>query len=1272
MDKLPDVDIEHIAIIGMAGRFPDAKDIDQFWQNLRNGKESLVHFTEEELAAQGVTQEEYSHRDYVKVGVVLEDIDLFDAEFFGYNGKEAELMDPQQRVFLEISWEALEKAGCIPETYKGTIGVFAGCARNDYRKRIVADFNSIGSGFDAFQAMLGNDADFLSTRISYKLNLKGPSFTVQTACSTSLVAVHIACQNLLTYQCDTALAGGICIRLPQGIGYRYLEGMIASPDGHCRAFDADARGTIFGYGAGVIVLKRFSEAVEEGDNILAVIKGTAINNDGSLKVGFTAPSVEGQAESIVMAQELSGISPDEISYIEAHGTGTPLGDPVEIEALTNAFRRKTKRTNYCGIGSVKTNIGHLDAAAGIAGLIKTVLALTNKEIPPSLHYKNPNPNIDFAKSPFYVIDELQPWKDRSGPLRAGVSSFGIGGTNAHAILEEAPSISHPISSRPSQLLLLSAKSEAALTKQVANFVNFLNRNTEINLPDVAFTLQTGRKHFPHRCIAVCNDHAEAVDLLSSINTRHFAANDKHQETEIVFMFSGQGSQYIEMGEGLYRGEPVFKEAIDTCAAALQPLLNLDLRDILYPSTDSKKSASDKINQTYITQPALFVVEYALAKLLLSWGIKPRALVGHSIGEYVAACLAGVFDLPDALSLVAARGGLMQSLSPGSMLSVPLAEKNVSPILPPNLSLAVINSPNSVVISGETSGIEVFAKQLLDKDGIECRRLYTSHAFHSHMMEPIIEKFTRKVSSYRLNPPEIPFVSNVSGTWITNEEATSPDYWARHLRQTVRFFSCISTLFDEKNYNFLEVGPGQVLSSFAKQHPQSTGRIIVSTMRRSVERRDDITVLLNSIGEIWKGGLTIDWKSFSQNETRKKVPLPTYPFERKRYWLEPIPNLAIRPDSKQCSIKKRAPLNFSQEKLAEDGANSTNARKSLIQTEIKSIITDLTGIDIDAFDDSTTFTDYAIDSLISTQIIFKLKEKFGAHITFRQFTVDTPNIKLLANYIESNIDRKAIGSTSKININSADKDHNKLNNFIAIQPHGNKIPFVFVHGDGANNYLPKFLDKNQPYFGYLHQGADGEPFKYSGVKDIAKYYLEQLLENLPSGPFILGGFSFGGLVAYEMALTLLKRGEKIPLLIMVDTFHPAFLGWRNRTWTPYRILKRFFGFPYKLGKQAIRDSKVAWYLYRKIPIPSKYRTHYILSNYAKTVVEYNPQPLSCPIVLLRAADTIYNDPENGWKEWAQGGITVKMVPGDHLAMIRNPDNFKILANYMLDAINSVQG
>ncbi|NOK59265.1 MAG: type I polyketide synthase [Chloroflexi bacterium AL-W] len=867
-----------IAIVGMSGRFPGAPDIDAYWQLLQNGIEAITRFSDGEMVADGVDPYLMSLPNYVKAAAVLDQIEHFDAEFFAYNPKEAALLDPQQRIFLETAWQALETAGYNPDTYKGAIGVYGGVGPSTYLLHAFADAN-----LSQFMALIANDKDFLTTRVSYKLNLRGPSIDVQTACSTSLVAVHLACQGLLSGECDMALAGGVAIKVPHKAGYLYQEGHILSPDGHCRPFDAQAHGTIVGNGVGIVVLKRLEDALADGDTIDAIIKGTAINNDGSEKVGYTAPSVNGQAAVIRAAQMVAEVEPESIGYIEAHGTGTVLGDPIELAALNQVFRAHTEERHFCGIGSVKSNFGHLDTAAGIAGLIKTALTLKHAAIPPSLHFEAPNPQIDFAHSPFYVNANLTPWPVQETKRRAAVSSFGIGGTNAHAILEEAPATEPSGPSRPWQLLTFSARTMTALETTTANVTEVLQQQPDLNLADVAYTLQQGRKAFAYRCAVVCRDQQDAVAALAPVDyQRVLTSTQPAISRSVVFMFPGQGAQYVQMGCGLYATEAVFREYVDTCAETLQPHIGLDLRNMLF--ADDEATATTRLTQTALTQPALFTIEYALAQLWISWGIRPQAMIGHSIGEYVAACLAGVIALDDALMLVAARGRLMQELPGGAMISVSLPESQVLPFLSESLTIAAVNAPDFCVIAGPTEAIEC-CTQVLSEQNIKYQTLHTSHAFHSSMMDAIIEPYTQLVRQLHLHPPQIPYLSNVTGTWITAIEATDPIYWAYHLRQTVRFSEGINTLLQESGRVFLEVGPGRTLGTLVRQAAAQTDGVVLSSLRHPRDIIDDEAFLLETLGRLWIAGVQPDWTAFSADEERRRVRLPSYPFERQRYWID---------------------------------------------------------------------------------------------------------------------------------------------------------------------------------------------------------------------------------------------------------------------------------------------------------------------------------------------------------------------------------------------------
>jgi iturin family lipopeptide synthetase A len=932
------------AVIGMAGRFPAARNIATFWDNLKKGMESITFLSDRELEEAGLSSTLVQEPGFVRSsGGVLEDIEYFDAAFFDYTPMEAEQMAPPIRIFHECLWEALEDAAYDPAAFDRFIGLYAG-ASSGFNWELLANFSPVNKDLNPFVSSYLSSKDYISSLMSYKFNLKGPVFSMHTACSTSLVAVHLACQGLLASDCDMALAGGIGLRLNKEAGYFYTEGMIFSPDGHCRAFDANARGTTCGDGIGIVVLKRLEDAVRDRDNIYAVIRGSAINNDGDRKVGFTAPGIEGQVEVIRKALRMAEVNPEDISYVETHGTGTPLGDVTEIEALKIAFN--TTKKQFCALGSVKTNVGHLDTAAGVTGLIKTILALKYKQIPPSLHFQEPNPKIDFENSPFYVNTTNKPWESNGSPLRAGVSAFGIGGTNAHVILEEAPegtrglaplideqapcqgrggSPCPPLKWRDYQLILLSAKTATALDKMTQNLVeyfknNLLNhsnpanpvnpgQNPGLTLADAAYTLQVGRRRFPYRRKLVCSDVSEAIDRLSNLDPRKVQTYlAKDEKKPVIFMFSGLGSQYVNMGRDLYEKEPIFQEEMDRCFQILSTISDYNIKEILYPHAGCRGGSpcppedcaespgqgdhrgsplqSDQINQFEIAQLVVFIFEYSLARLLISWGITPRAMIGYSFGEYVAACLSGVFSLRDALKLLVSRGKLIRELPPGKMLSVPLSGKELLPCLEENdqLSLSIENGA-SCVISGPVPAVESFEKQMKEQK-LLCMPLDSSHAIHSKMMEPILKRLEKAAAAVTLNPPRIPYISTVTGNWITVEDAVSPLYWARQLRETVCFSRGIQCLCKEPNALFLEVGAGRDIRALVQREiPDKFAHQVVNLVKPRHDKKEipDTYYLLDKIGLLWLYGVSIAGKKFYSSQKRYRMSFPTYPFEGHRFW-----------------------------------------------------------------------------------------------------------------------------------------------------------------------------------------------------------------------------------------------------------------------------------------------------------------------------------------------------------------------------------------------------
>ncbi|MCB9419418.1 MAG: amino acid adenylation domain-containing protein [Ardenticatenaceae bacterium] len=1001
---------EGIAIIGMALRFPGANSVDELWQVLREGRATTTFFADDEIDP---SEPEALRHDpgYVKANGIVTDADKFDAKFFGINPRVAQVTDPQQRVFLELAWAALEDAGYDPDQYDGEIGLYAGMGENTYRRKQVENRPDLIRAVGEFQVMLGNEKDYVATHTSYKLNLTGPSISLTTACSTSLVAIAEAYKGLNNHDCDMAISGGISIKTPQNIGYLYQEGGMLSRDGLCRPFDAESDGTMFNNGAGIVILKRLEDATTDGDRIIAVIKGVGVNNDGADKVSFTAPSVTGQAKAIAMAQADAGIDLESISYIETHGTATPLGDPIEIEALTKAFRTKTDKVGYCGIGSIKSNLGHMVAAAGVAGVIKTALAMQHKQIPATLHFKRPNPAINIEQTPFYVVDKLTDWPESKTPRRAGVSSFGVGGTNAHIIMEEAPPVEESGEARPYQTIMLSAKTEEALAAMTDNLANHLAQHPDLPLADVAFTLQAGRKSFNHRCFVTARTTGEAVGLMQSgkAPTKYVDQRDP----EIVFVFPGQGSQYVNMGLNLYQMEPLFREIVDQCAVILQPYLGRDLRQVIFPAPGDEEAAAAILKDTFFTQPALFVIEYALAQLWLSWGIKPAAMIGHSVGEYVAACLAGVFSLEDALKVIASRGRLVSELPSGAMLSVRRPAADIEPLLSGQMSLAASNSPKLCVVSGPDDEIAELENRL-KADGFACKHLHTSHAFHSPMMEPAIAPFMEIVSQIKLAAPVIPIVSTVTGDWMQAGEATNPQYWASHVRNTVRFAEAVAKVWEVPQRVLLEVGPRQSSTTLARQ--QVTNRavqIAIPSLNDTSEDDSEWQALMDAIGRLWQAGVQFNWSDLYHHESRRRVSLPTYPFARTRFWADPpeqpeiVATAVATPPSLYLTAQEpeMTPGPISPAKTPSQKEVRMSRKERLIP-RLSELLEDISGLDVDPAEVDVTFLEFGFDSLFLTQASLALKNEFNIDLSFRQMLDEYATLDTLAAYIDSQLPASA--------------------------------------------------------------------------------------------------------------------------------------------------------------------------------------------------------------------------------------------------------------------------
>ena len=1018
-----------VAIIGMTGRFPGADSVEDFWKNLCDGVESITFFDKSELepSERAIAEQ---NENYVAARPLLKNADMFDAEFFGIYPKEAAQMDPQHRIFLECAWEVLERAGYDPIHIRESVGVFAGCSMNTYFMRNLADQRSFVEDFTGsyqvgnYATMLGNDKDFLPTRISYKLNLHGPSMSVQSACSTSLVAVAQACQSLLTQGCDMALAGAVSITFPMRRGYVAQEGGLASLDGHCRPFDEKASGTVFGHGAGILLLKRLEDTLADGDQVLAVIRGFAVNNDGSMKVGFTAPSVEYQAQVIAKAQKMAGVTADSISYLEAHGTGTPLGDPIEVAALNRAFRATTSAKNFCSLGTAKSNVGHLDVAAGATGLIKTVLQIQNRTIPGLLHFSSPNPHLGLPDSPFFVDQKLRPWQTNGTPLRAGVSAFGVGGTNAHVIVEEPSTDTDSTSlsearpcqrEREHQLLLWSAKTPTALANIRESLGKHFETKPESSLADAAYTLQVGRSPHKLRRAIVAASASEAASLLHATDSDLIQNDKPFENPRIVFCFPGQGVQAIGMGRRLYDTEPVFRHHFDACDAKLLELLGTSILKVVHPDNPSAEAATT-LNQTLYAQPAIFAIEYSLAQLWLSWGITPVAMVGHSIGEYVAACLAGVLSLDDTLQIIAARCRLMQSLPVGSMLAVRADESTVANLIANSgaqVDIAAVNSPKLCVVSGEQAEVEAFVS-CLDSEKVAHRKLATSHAFHSRMLDPILEEFAGHVREAMFHAPSIPYVSSLTGTWVSQEELANPQYWLNHLRRTVRFGDAVRAVANGSETILLELGPSETLVQMMRQTTGvgSGAPLIFASLAAAKDGIAEDKAMLTALGRLWAAGVLPDWRKFHAGSRRKRILLPTYPFDRKRFWVEPSTTSAAlkSPDSfpqafiTQSVSSSGTPTSVAPvEDLNMATPTTVAANDDAMLNDLKALITDLSGTDLTEAEADASFLELGFDSLFLTQLTQGIQSKYRVKLTFRQIMESYPTLDSLSTHLKETVE-----------------------------------------------------------------------------------------------------------------------------------------------------------------------------------------------------------------------------------------------------------------------------
>ncbi|MDH6130790.1 phthiocerol/phenolphthiocerol synthesis type-I polyketide synthase E [Kitasatospora sp. MAA4] len=1094
-----------IAVIGMAARFPGADTVEEFWANLAAGRESIRPITDEEFLAAGGDPADLTDPQLVRMASVIEGIDRFDSAFFGYSPAEAEVIDPQQRLLLECAYHALEESGYAADLAEQSVGVYAGAGDSRYYPaHVYPRFAGRSASVELVHAATANSLGTLATRISYELGLTGPSLSLQTACSTALVAIHTACQDLLNYACDLALAGAASLNPSAMLGYRHIPDGPFSPDGRCRAFDADAGGTSSGDGVGVVVLKRLADALADGDRIRAVIKGSAINNDGRRKVGFSAPSRDGQLDAILQAQAAAGVDADSITYVEAHGTATRIGDPIEVAALTAAFRESTDRRQYCALGSVKTNIGHLGAAAGMAGFIKTVLALEHGQIPPTLHQRAPNPLIDFAASPFRVPAALEEWESAGGPRRAAVSAFGIGGTNAHVVLQQAPA--DPRQDPPARedvprwhALALSARTPGALRGQGERLSRHLD-NPGFELADVAHTLRTHRPAMAHRAVVVAASSADAAELL-----RHPLPASPAVRTgrapAVAFLLPGGGTQYIGMGAQLYRDQPLYRATVDRCAAILRPVLGRDLRTALYEHVEPGSV------DAFL---ALVVTEYALATVLIERGVRPDALIGHSLGEYTAATLAGVMSLEEMLPLIAERIRLIASAG-GATVSVALGEADLREFLTEDLSLAAVNGPNACTAAGPAGAVAELERRLAAAQ-VPHRRLRMPAAAHSRMLDPILPEFAEALRGVTLRPPRIPYVTNVTGSWITDEQAVSPAHWLDHTRHTVRFADGVASLWERGEPLLVEVGPGDGLSKLALSGLVGHTPTAVATMRHAKAERPDGQVLTEALGRLWAHGLPVDLAPLDgARPERRRVQLPGYAFDRRRHWIPApaaAPLLAAEPDdAAEPTGGGRTPRGLLATAYV---APRTDRERTMAEHWEEALGIDRIGI-------HDNFFDLGGDSMRAVLLTGRLRSAS---------VLDVPVAALLAS-------PTIAGLLEQDGTQAA----NAFAPLLALRPDGDQRPLFCVHPGGGMAWryaglLPR-LGAGQPVYGFQSRGLDGVGQLAADAGEMVEDYLALLRSVQPQGPYRILGWSFGGIVAHAMATALQRQGEQIELLALLD-------------------------------------------------------------------------------------------------------------------------------------------
>jgi acyl transferase domain-containing protein/thioesterase domain-containing protein len=1279
-----------VAVVGMAGRFPGATSVDRLWQNLLDRAETIRSFTKDELRAAGVAAALIEDPDYVPAKGIIEGIEYFDERFFDYSAREAQLMDPQQRLFLECTWQALERAGFDPERQPGAAGVFASAGMSTYLLELATDAH-LREQVGLYDLFLHNAPDFLATRVSYKAGLTGPSLTVQTGCSSSLVAIHLACQSLLAGECDLALAGGVTARTPQRRGYLHDAGSVLSPDGHCRPFDARANGTVPSEAVAVVALKRVEDAIQDRNHIHALVLGSAINNDGNRKVGYTAPSVEGQCNAIAEALEVAGVSPRAVGYVEAHGTATRMGDPLEVTALSKAFRAATSDRQYCALGSIKSNIGHADAAAGVAGFMKAVMAVEHGLIPATLHYNTPNPEIDFQRSPFFVNHEAVHWSAGGHRRCAGVSAFGLGGTNAHAVLAQAPERKRAaLTQVPGgpQLILLSARTEAALDRVTDD----LRRQLEVGTPrvdaealaDLAFTSRSGRKAFEHRRAVVASEAGEAVAAIMSGNPVAVRTGQQRPR-KIAFVFPGGGTQFPNVGRGLYESEPVFRSHIDRCCEIANAQVGLDLRGLMYPDAIDLEDADRRLRQVRYGVPAVWMTNYALTQLLVAWGVTPHCMIGHSLGEYVAACVAGVLSVPDALTLATFRALLFErgargaQVELGASLSVSLCEGALRALLPATVDIGVVNTPSSCVASGPVPAIAELEQVLVARD-VQFKRLHIGAAVHSSLMEPLMDDVRQFASRLALGTPSIPYYSNLKGRLIEPDDLT-PDYWAQHLRQTVRLSDNIAGMLQQRGLAVFEVGPGTSLASaVAAQVTPEMDVVLLSAMRHARDPRDDREVLAQCVGAAWSHGVDVDWRAFQGGDARALAPFPVYSFEKTRHWIEVTPMAredaagggAWHPAASpaEVAVAQHVPRGPSQ---------AVQLPPEYRDDELAKAVAEGWGdqLGISVLTPESHFFALGGTSLVAVRLLSKLQRRLQPGR--RLLPEDLLRAPSFGPFVEHLRSSGAGGSRG----DDGGGRHDVRGPGVARDPGSSLVllragrsadrpPLFIVHPAGGQVFhyrlLAAALEPGISVYGLKAPGLDDDRAPLPTIEALAEHHLRSLrAAGHTASPCYLAGSSLGGCVAYEMAQQLHSVGEPVAMLAMIDTPAPddlpSFVD--HVDYVDY-----LFGdmWNVKLSRNELRD------------LPEHDRIPHALRRLAGAGVElgfdaataerilalfvaseramraYRPRPYPGAALYFRAQERRSRDPdqpERGWTRYLGGGLVLEVVPGNHVTMHELP-------------------